>query len=59
LGFALFRGFDILKPWPVSLVDRRVGGGLGIMADDVVAAIYAMTCLEIIEYLSLSYKIIP
>lgn len=58
VGFVLFRCFDILKPWPVRLADRAVAGGLGIMLDDVLAAIYALTCLEIIEYLSLSYKII-
>lgn len=41
LGFLAFRLFDILKPWPVSVADRRVGGGLGIMLDDVIAAVYA------------------
>jgi phosphatidylglycerophosphatase A len=40
-GFVLFRLFDIWKPWPVSLVERRLPGGLGIMADDIVAALYA------------------
>lgn len=40
-GFALFRLFDIWKPWPVSLAERRLPGGLGIMADDIVAAVYA------------------
>ncbi len=41
LGFALFRLFDIWKPWPISVLDRRVHGGLGIMIDDVVAGFYA------------------
>jgi phosphatidylglycerophosphatase A len=36
-GFLLFRLFDILKPWPIRAVDRRVHGGLGIMLDDVLA----------------------
>lgn len=40
-GFALFRLFDIWKPWPVGLAERRMPGGLGIMADDVLAAVYA------------------
>ena len=40
-GFALFRLFDITKPWPVSWADRRVKGGLGVMLDDVIAAGYA------------------
>ena len=44
-GFALFRAFDIWKPWPVSWADRRVGGGLGVMLDDVLAGILAGTVL--------------
>lgn len=40
-GFVAFRLFDIIKPWPVSLADRRVKGGLGIMLDDVIAGIFA------------------
>ena len=43
-SFVFFRIFDILKPFPVSLADRKIGGGLGIMADDVVAALYAALC---------------
>ncbi len=39
--FVLFRLFDILKPWPVSWADRNVGGGLGVMLDDVLAGLYA------------------
>ena len=40
-GFVLFRIADIVKPWPASWADRRVHGGLGIMLDDVFAAVYA------------------
>ncbi|MEE9492377.1 MAG: phosphatidylglycerophosphatase A [Gammaproteobacteria bacterium] len=40
-GFAAFRLFDILKPWPICVLDRRLGGGLGIMLDDVVAGLLA------------------
>ncbi|ROR34970.1 phosphatidylglycerophosphatase A family protein [Inmirania thermothiophila] len=40
-GFVLFRLLDILKPWPVCVLDRRLGGGLGIMADDVAAGVLA------------------
>lgn len=36
-GFVLFRLFDIWKPWPISLADRRVHGGFGIMLDDALA----------------------
>ncbi len=42
IGFALFRLFDIWKPWPASTVDRYMKGGLGVMLDDVVAAGYAI-----------------
>ena len=46
-GFILFRIFDIWKPWPVSLADRDVGGGLGVMIDDVVAGAYAAIALGV------------
>ena len=46
LGFVLFRIFDIFKPWPISWLDRRVHGGLGIMADDLVAGAAALLCLQ-------------
>ena len=45
-GFVLFRLFDILKPWPINLIDRRVHGGLGIMLDDLVAGLMALACLH-------------
>jgi phosphatidylglycerophosphatase A len=46
-AFLLFRLFDIVKPWPIRLVEQRFGGGLGIMADDVIAAVYAMLILAL------------
>jgi phosphatidylglycerophosphatase A len=48
LGFCLFRIFDILKPWPIRWIDRRVGGGFGIMFDDVLAGVYAWVVLQIV-----------
>lgn len=45
-GFILFRIFDILKPFPVGLLDKRVKGGFGIMLDDVLAGVYACLCLQ-------------
>lgn len=45
LGFLLFRVFDILKPWPISILDKKVKGGFGIMIDDVVAGFMALLCL--------------
>jgi phosphatidylglycerophosphatase A len=47
LGFALFRVFDILKPWPISVADRRLKGGFGVMFDDVLAALPAGTLLYV------------
>lgn len=45
-GFVLFRVFDMIKPWPISLADRKVHGGLGIMVDDLLAAAYAAGALH-------------
>ncbi len=46
LGFLLFRLFDILKPWPIKWVDRKVTGGFGIMLDDVLAGLLAALSLH-------------
>ncbi len=40
-AFVLFRIFDIWKPWPISELDRRVHGGVGVMLDDAVAGLFA------------------
>jgi phosphatidylglycerophosphatase A len=53
LGFALFRLFDILKPWPIGWLDRRVDGGLGIMLDDVLAGVYAWVVLVLLGFVPL------
>ena len=45
-GFALFRLFDILKPWPVRQLDSRMGGGFGVMADDLAAGFMAWAVLQ-------------
>lgn len=47
-GFVLFRFFDIAKPWPIKWLDQKVGGGFGIMIDDVIAGIFACAVLQII-----------
>ena len=45
-AFIMFRAFDIIKPWPVSWADKKLGGALGVMADDIIAGIMAATiCL--------------
>lgn len=48
IGFALFRLFDILKPWPISWMDRRLKGGFGIMLDDLAAGVLAWICLQLL-----------
>jgi phosphatidylglycerophosphatase A len=46
VGFVLFRFFDIIKPWPISWIDKRITGGLGIMLDDVIAGVMAAVVLQ-------------
>lgn len=57
LGIVAFRAFDILKPWPVSWADREVGGGLGVMLDDLIAGVLAagstFAALELVALLPL------
>jgi phosphatidylglycerophosphatase A len=49
-GFLLFRLFDILKPFPISLLDKHVHGGFGIMIDDIFAGLFALGCLHLVLY---------
>lgn len=49
-GFVAFRFFDILKPWPIRWFDKRVGGGFGIMIDDIIAGLFALGVLQFIIY---------
>jgi phosphatidylglycerophosphatase A len=51
LGFLLFRLFDIWKPWPIRWLDRSVGGGLGIMLDDVAAGALGCAVLQVVATL--------
>ncbi|WP_231715662.1 phosphatidylglycerophosphatase A family protein [Desulfosarcina widdelii] len=48
VGFALFRVFDILKPFPIRWFDKNVKGGLGIILDDIIAGIFANLVLRCI-----------
>ena len=50
LAFGLFRAFDVVKPWPIRDLDHRLGGGLGIMLDDLVAALYAALLLAFVGW---------
>jgi phosphatidylglycerophosphatase A len=49
IGFVLFRVFDIVKPWPIREMDRRIGGGLGIMLDDLAAGAATWIALQAIS----------
>jgi phosphatidylglycerophosphatase A len=51
LVFVFFRFFDIVKPWPIRDVDHSLKGGLGIMLDDLIAALYAAVCVATIRVL--------
>ncbi len=48
VGFALFRFFDILKPFPINLADQRIHGGAGIMLDDIIAGLYGLIILQLL-----------
>jgi len=52
IGFVLFRFFDIVKPWPIGWVDRKMKSGFGIMLDDLLAAIPAGIILYLIYLFS-------
>tara|TARA_Y100000389_G_scaffold201396_1_gene244026 strand:+ start:2812 stop:3303 length:492 start_codon:yes stop_codon:yes gene_type:complete len=45
VAFICFRLIDILKPWPINLIDKKIKGGIGIMLDDLVAALYSIIML--------------
>ena len=49
-GFAVFRFFDILKPFPIRSIDEKIKGGWGIMFDDVLAGIYANILIRLIGW---------
>lgn len=48
LGFVLFRIFDIFKPWPIGMLDKKVQGGVGVMVDDIAAGIIASVIMQVI-----------
>ena len=51
LAFALFRLFDILKPWPIRFADTRLKNGFGVMFDDLLAAGYAIAIIKGLQWL--------
>lgn len=56
IAFILFRIFDIFKPFPIRQIEQRVGGGLGVMLDDLLAAIYSLLVLSLIQHSSLIHS---
>jgi phosphatidylglycerophosphatase A len=48
LGFALFRLFDVWKPWPIRYLDKHLKGGFGVMVDDVIAGVFAAIVLKLV-----------
>ena len=51
LAFALFRLFDIAKPWPIDFIDQRIKGGVGIIADDLMAGLYTLFCIQLLAFM--------
>lgn len=52
VGFIIFRAFDILKPFPIGTLERKVAGGPGIVLDDVLAGLYANLILRLAIYIT-------
>lgn len=50
-AFVAFRFFDIVKPPPIRYLERRYGGGLGVMVDDIVAALFTLLLLALVKRL--------
>ena len=52
IGFIIFRAFDILKPFPIRFLEKKVAGGPGIVLDDVLAGLYANLILRLAIYIT-------
>ena len=52
VGFVIFRAFDILKPFPIRTLEKRVAGGPGVVLDDVMAGIYSNIILRLVIHLT-------
>jgi phosphatidylglycerophosphatase A len=55
MPFVLFRTFDILKPWPINWLDSNIKGALGVMIDDVAAALFAVVCQYVIVFFIINF----
>lgn len=57
-AFLAFRLFDIVKPWPINLIDEKMENGNGVMFDDLIAAGYSIALIQIIIHFSPQYQAI-
>lgn len=57
LSFLLFRAFDILKPWPISSIDLNMKNAFGVMLDDALAAVYAISVILVLHFAALKFTI--
>ena len=57
-AFVVFRFFDILKPWPINIIEKKLRGGIGIMLDDIVAAFQTLFVLSIFFHLGLNQNLL-
>ena len=55
LAFFLFRFFDILKPFPINIIDKKMKNGLGVVLDDIIAGIYTSIIILIFGYVYAFY----
>ena len=59
IGFIIFRFFDILKPFPIRHLERKLKGGFGIVLDDVLAGVYSNIILHLIKFLPFTFSLSP
>ena len=58
-AFVLFRFFDIVKPPPVRWIDEKLGGGAGVVLDDVAAGLYALAVMHAVSWILAAMSIAP
>lgn len=57
-AFLAFRLFDIVKPWPINLIDEKMANGHGVMLDDLLAAGYSIALIQIVLHFFPQYQAI-
>ena len=55
-AFLAFRLFDIVKPWPINLIDKKMENGHGVMLDDLLAAGYSIVLIQVVVYFYPQYQ---